>query len=66
LLNGTDLLEGSTGKRFASLDMPARTDAQYLGAGMLALLMQNPDRSPRLVVAKLDDAKIRELASKPK
>ena len=61
LLNGNDLLDVSTGKKFASFDFSVPADAQYLGAGTVALIFQNPDHTSRLIVARIDAEKLRKL-----
>jgi hypothetical protein len=63
LVNGTDLIDTATGKKYATLDLPPLLDAQVLGTSTLALTFRTLD-GPRTFLANLDDAKLRAAKSK--
>jgi hypothetical protein len=58
LLNGNDLVDPQSGKKFASLGLEGVVDAQSV-AGNLVAFTFNGDTGPRTILAKLDDAAIR-------
>jgi hypothetical protein len=63
LVDGNELIDTATGKKFASLGLSGLADASVVGPSTLALTFKTGE-GYRTVLAKLDDAKIR--AAQPK
>jgi hypothetical protein len=58
LVNGNDLLDGATGTKFGSLGLSGLAEPQVVGPSTVALTFKG-EGSPRTILAKLDDEKIR-------
>jgi predicted Zn finger-like uncharacterized protein len=63
LINGNDLVDTATGRKFASLGLTSLADAQVVAPSTLALTFKTPTGS-HTVLGKLDDAKIRAAQTK--
>ncbi len=64
LINGNDLVDAATGKKFASLGLSGVADAQLLGPSTVALTFKTATGAPYTVLAKMDDEKIRAAKTK--
>ncbi len=63
LLNGNDLVDPATGKKFASLGLEGVLDQQWIMDNQVAFTFRG-DAGPRTIIAKLDEAAIRDAKKK--